>query len=136
MRKTLALTFSTLSTISLLTQAIAQDASLKLPSDPLKFGVFVVQFDPAGTFKLQGDRWPTMNGHWKASSNEIELTMSGGPGGCDGPGKYRVKTEGNHVGFDLVSDECQLRRMIIDRSTWSPVTEIKTKPTRNITRTA
>jgi outer membrane protein assembly factor BamB len=102
----------------------------------MKFGVFIIQFDPGGTFKLQGDRWPTINGNWKGTGNEIELTMSGGPGGCDGPGKYRVRTEGKHVGFDLVSDECQVRRMIIDRSTWSPGTEIKAKPTRNITTTA
>ena len=33
---------------------LAQDSTLKLPSDPLKFGVFIVQFDPGGTFKLQG----------------------------------------------------------------------------------
>jgi outer membrane protein assembly factor BamB len=136
MRRTLhaALAFSTFSI--LLTQTFAQDATLKLPSDPLKFGVFIVQFDPAGTFKLQGDRWPPLNGNWRGSNNEIELTDSGGPGGCAGPGRYRVRTEGTSIGFDLVSDECQVRRMIIDRSTWAPATETKAKPTRAITRTA
>ena len=138
MRRTLALAFTALSTISMVsfTPASAQESTLKLPSDPMKFGVFIIQFDPGGTFKLQGDRWPTINGNWKGASNEIELTMSGGPGGCAGPGKYRVRTDGNHVGFDLVSDDCQVRRMIIDRSTWSPATEIKAKPTRTISRTA
>src|SRR5215813_3393477 len=93
MRRALALAFSTLFTLSLALLTQGQDPTVKLPADPLKFGVFIVQFDPGGTFKLQGDRWPTMNGNWKATGNEIELTMSGGPGGCDGPGKYRVKKE-------------------------------------------
>lgn len=114
----------------------AQQSSLVLPSDPLKFGVFVARFDPGGTFTLQGDRWPALNGNWKSNGTEIELTMSAGPGGCGGPGRYRVRREGNRVGFDLVSDECQVRRMIIDRSTWSPATESTAPPPRNIVRTA
>lgn len=114
----------------------AQQPTLTLPSESLKFGVFVARFDPGGTFTLQGDRWPALNGNWKSVGNEIEITMSGGPGGCSGPGRYRVRMEGSHVGFDLVSDECQVRRMIIDRSTWSPATEIKALPPRPIVRTA
>jgi outer membrane protein assembly factor BamB len=113
----------------------AQQAELKLPSEPMKFGVFVVRFDPGGTFTLQGERWPALNGNWKSNGNEIELTMSGGPGGCDGPGRYRVRLEGDHLGFDLVEDNCQVRRMIVDRSTWAPTTEVRTIPTRTIART-
>ncbi len=120
----------------LITTIAAQETTLKLPTESLKFGAFVAQFDPGGTFKLQGDRWPPLNGNWKAFGNEIELTMSGGPGGCQGPGRYKVRLEGNHVGFDLVSDECQIRRMIVDRSTWLPATEAKTTPAREIKATA
>jgi outer membrane protein assembly factor BamB len=127
---------SLLLTLVLGASCLAQQTNLNLPTESLKFGVFVARFDPGGTFTVSGDRWPTMKGNWKTNGNEIELMMSGGPGGCDGPGRYRVQTEGSHIGFDLVSDQCQLRRMIIDRSRWSPATEVKTLPARAIVRTA
>src|SRR6266850_2259501 len=114
----------------------AQQATPQLPSDPLKFGVFVVRFDPGGTFSLQGERWPSLSGTWKITGNdEIELTMTGGPGGCDGPGRYQFGVAGGRVTFNLVSDECVPRRMIVGGSTWSPAGESKTIPVRNITRT-
>ncbi|HET6974818.1 MAG TPA: PQQ-binding-like beta-propeller repeat protein [Pyrinomonadaceae bacterium] len=95
-----------------------------LPSDPLKFGAFVARFDPAGTFTLEGKGWPKLGGSWKnLDAGQVELAMSGGPGGCDVPGKYRFNSEGNHVSFDVVKDECMPRRMIVDRSTWIPATE-------------
>jgi outer membrane protein assembly factor BamB len=103
-------------------RASAQE-DLKLPTHPLKFGVFIAQFDPAGTFKVSGDRWPTLSGNWKATGSEIELSMAGGPNGCEGPGRYQVAGDGKHVTFSLVSDGCVPRRMILDRSTWSPVDE-------------
>ena len=114
----------------------AQQADLKLPAEPMKFGVFVAQFDPAGTFTIQGDRWPKLTGNWKGVGSEIELTIPTPPPGCAGAGKYKVRKDGTHVGFDVVSDECQVRRMIIDGSVWAPTTEAKTIPTRNIARTA
>ena len=101
----------------------AQQVDLKLPTHPLKFGVFVAKFDPAGTFTVSGDRWPTLSGSWKGTGSEIELSMSGGPNGCEGPGRYQVNGDGKHVTFNLVSDGCVPRRMILDRSTWSPVDE-------------
>ncbi|MCA1607803.1 MAG: hypothetical protein LC775_20585, partial [Acidobacteria bacterium] len=75
-----------------------------LPSEPLKFGVFVVRFDPSGTFSLKGDRWPSLSGNWKSFGSEIELSMTGGPGGCDGPGRYQYQVSGARVTFSLVSD--------------------------------
>ena len=114
----------------------AQQSDPKLPTEPMKFGVFVARFDPGGTFTFQGEGWPALNGNWKSNGNEIELTMSGGPGGCDGPGRYRLRQEANHLGFDLVSDECQVRKMILDRSTWAPASEIKSIPTRTISLTS
>ena len=124
----LALTFATYN-------ATAQQPDLQLPSEPLKFGVFVAQFDPAGTFTIQGDRWPKLNGSWKAVGSEIELTLAPAPPNCDGAGRYKVTREGTRVGFELVSDNCQVRRMIIDQSTWSPASEIKTIPVRSIAHT-
>jgi len=114
----------------------SQKADMKIPSSPLKFGVFVARFDPAGTFKLEGDRWPTMNGNWKISGDEIEMSMSGGPKGCDGPARYKLQTDGKHITFDLISDDCTPRRMILDRSTWSPASEAKAIAPRRIVRTA
>ena len=114
----------------------SQQADVQVPSSPLKFGVFVAQFDPGGTFKLEGDRWPTLAGSWKIKGGEIELSTSGGPKGCDVPARYRIQSDGSHVSFDLVSDDCMPRRMIFDRSTWSPASEAKTKTPRNIVRTA
>jgi outer membrane protein assembly factor BamB/protein tyrosine phosphatase (PTP) superfamily phosphohydrolase (DUF442 family) len=107
-----------------------------LPSHPLSFGVFVARFDPAGTFTLEGDRWPKLNGSWKIQGDEVELAMSGGPGGCDAPGKYRFNSDGKRVSFDVVADECIPRRMIVDRSTWLPAGETVTRPPRKITNTS
>ena len=116
--------------------ATAQQPTAQLPSAPIKFGAFVARFDPGGTFTLQGQGWPALNGNWKSTGVEIELTMSGGPGGCDGPGRYQFRVDGSRVSFDVVSDSCMVRRMIIDRSTWIPATETVARPPRNIVRTA
>jgi outer membrane protein assembly factor BamB/protein tyrosine phosphatase (PTP) superfamily phosphohydrolase (DUF442 family) len=104
-----------------------------LPAHPLKFGIFVAQFDPAGTFTIEGDRWGKFSGSWKnVAANQVELTVSGGPKGCDAPAKYRFDSDGNHVSFDVVADECVPRRMIIDRSRWIPASETVTAPPREI----
>jgi len=115
-----------------LAAATAQEAVVQLPSYPLAFGAFIARFDPGGTFSLQGKGWPSMNGNWKSQGAEIELSMSGGPGGCDGPGKYHLGIEGKRVSFTLVSDDCRVRQMILDRSNWSPAGEMKTLPTRRL----
>ena len=106
-----------------------------LPTNPLTFGAFVVRFDPAGTLTLEGDG-DKLNGNWKTQGDEIEFAMTGGPGGCDGPGKYRFNTDGRRVSFDLISDECVPRRMIVDRSTWLPIGEAVVRPPRKITLTS
>jgi outer membrane protein assembly factor BamB/protein tyrosine phosphatase (PTP) superfamily phosphohydrolase (DUF442 family) len=115
---------------------IEKHRQASLPSQPVTFGVFQARFDPAGTFTIEGDRWPKLNGSWKSQGSEIELSMAGGPGGCDGPGKYRVNTDGKHISFDLVSDECKPRTMILDRSTWLPAGEAAGRAPRKITRTS
>ena len=109
---------------------------VQLPAQTLKFGVFTARFDPAGTFSLEGQGWPSMNGTWKASGSEVEFLLSGGQAGCQGPGRYRYNVESDRVSFSLVSDDCVRRRMILDRSSWVPVTTKKLIPERRITRTA
>ncbi|HEV3468700.1 MAG TPA: PQQ-binding-like beta-propeller repeat protein, partial [Pyrinomonadaceae bacterium] len=117
-------------------RARGRQAEARVPSHTLTFGVFTARFDPGGTFTLEGDRWPALGGNWKGRGDEVELTTRGGPEGCGGPGRYRVRVEGRRVSFSLVSDDCEPRRMILDRSTWSPPGEAEPAPARRITRTA
>lgn len=114
----------------------AQQLGAQLPDYPLKFGAFVIRFDPGGTFSLQGKGWPALNGNWKLEGSQVELMVSGGPGGCDGPGKYGVRNEGSRLIFNLVTDECRVRKIILDRSSWLPDSEKVTLPERQILRTA
>jgi outer membrane protein assembly factor BamB/protein tyrosine phosphatase (PTP) superfamily phosphohydrolase (DUF442 family) len=107
-----------------------------LPSQPLTFGAFALRIDPAGTFTLESKDWPKINGNWKTNGSEVEFTITGGPDGCNGPGKYRFETDGKHVGFNLISDECKPREMILDRSTWIPVGETVARPPRKIANTS
>src|SRR3989442_15826971 len=116
--------------------ATAPPAASQIPSSPVSFGVFTARFTPDGTFTLEGDRWPSFKGSWKADGEAIELLTSGGPDGCDGPGRYRVRLDDGRLSLDLVSDGCAPRRMILDRSTWSPPGEKKSVPERRIVRTA
>src|ERR1044071_8261744 len=106
-----------------------------LPVNPMSFGAFTARFDPAGTFTIEGDRWPKINGTWKDLGSEVEILMSGGPDGCAGPGKYRYETDGKHLSFNLVSDDCKPRQMILDRSTWRPSDEVVAKHAREIVST-
>ena len=125
--------------LALLVSAVfAQQVAPTLPSDRLKFGAFVVRFEPGGTFTLQGQGWPTINGNWKTNGAVVELTMSGGPGGCDGAGRYeyRVDSDSNkRLSFKLVADECAVRRMIVDGSIWTPAEEARVIPARRISLT-
>jgi outer membrane protein assembly factor BamB len=115
---------------------LAQQGVTTLPAAPLKFGVFLARFDPGGTFTLKGDRWPPLNGNWKTDGAVVEFTMSGGPGGCDGSGRYEFRVDSaQHVTFKLVSDECEVRRIIVDGSTWSPAEEARVTSVRRITLT-
>ena len=115
---------------------IGQQANVQLPSYPLRFGVFVARFDTGGTFTLEGDGWPSLKGSWKSKGDEIELSTSGGPAGCEGSGQYRLRMDGSRISFNLISDDCTPRRMILDRSIWSPATEVKIKTPRRIVRVA
>ncbi len=117
-------------------QVFAQQASSSLPSHPLKFGAFTVRFDTGGTFTLQGQGWLALSGAWKSEGSEVVLSMTGGPGGCDGPGRYRYTVKDTKVSFAFISDECRVRRMILDGSTWIPAEEKTTPAVREIVRTA
>lgn len=112
-------------------QAIQQN-NFDLPTTPMKFGAFSARFNSDGTFALDGTGWPPFGGTWKLQGEEIEIVSAKPPKGCDGAGRYRLRKEGAKISFNLVSDECQPRRMVIDRSTWSPAEEAKAIPQRQI----
>jgi outer membrane protein assembly factor BamB len=117
---------------------LAQQVSTAPPSHPLKFGAFVARFDPGGTFSVEGQGWPPLKGNWKTNGAVIELTISGGPGGCDAAGRYdyHVTDNGKNLNFTLISDDCVVRRMIVADSNWTPAAEPRTVPSRQITRVA
>ena len=106
-----------------------------LPSGPLTFGAFTATFAQGGAFSLEGQGWPAFKGTWTTAGDAVEITTPGGPKGCTGPGRYTFKVEGRRVAFTLQSDACEPRRMILDRSTWSPVGTPAEAVTRRIVRT-
>jgi outer membrane protein assembly factor BamB len=95
-------------------------AQSTLPSGPLVIRAFTLRFDPAGTFTLAGEGWPSMAGTWTASGRDVTLQSTAGPDGCSRPGRYAFAIEGPRVTFNLIADDCVPRRMILDRSEWYP----------------
>src|SRR5262245_53568016 len=116
--------------------ALAAPQPSPMPSGPLVFGAFGARFGADGVFTIEGQGWPAFKGSWKAAGDQIELVTPGAAGGCDQVGRYRFTTDSAHVTFDLVSDACEARRMILDRSTWRPSGEALKNPERQIVRTA
>lgn len=105
-----------------------------LPSAPLTFGFFTIQFAADGAFTLKGDGWPTFAGTWTSASGTITLTTPG-IAKCEPQASYRYRVEAGRVQLDLVSDECTPRRMILDRSAWRPLGEAERIPPRRIVAT-
>ena len=114
--------------------ALAQPA---IPTGPLAMRDFRLQFDPAGTFTLGGDRgWPPISGTWSATGNEITLKSTPGSKPCANDARYTWSSDGTRFGLDAIADECMERRMILDRSRWLPPGSALTAPARNIIRSA
>lgn len=105
-----------------------------IPTVPLTFGAFAARFGPDGSFSLAGQGWPPLTGTWTVQGAAVEFSTKGGGKGCDGPGRYRFRVEGRHLSLDLISDDCETRRLIMDRSTWRPADEPAPRPVRRITR--
>ena len=107
----------------------------QIPRTPMTFGAFTATFSPDGAFALEGQGWPALTGTWTAAGGTVEIATSGGGAGCAGSGRYAYRVEGGRVAFALESDACEPRRMILDRSTWSPVGAAVPPPSRRIVRT-
>jgi outer membrane protein assembly factor BamB len=114
--------------------ASAPLAQQTLPRGPLVIRAFTLRFDPAGTFTLSGDGWPSMAGTWTTSGTDVTLQLPNGPDGCAGPGRYRFAIDGARVSFTLIADDCTPRRMILDRSQWWPPGVQPAVEARRITR--
>ena len=95
-------------------------AQQSLPTGPLVIRAFTLHLDPAGTFTLSGDGWPSMAGTWSHERPRVTFQLKNGPADCSGAGRYTFSVAGERVGFALVADACTVRRMILDRSEWSP----------------
>jgi hypothetical protein len=110
-----------------------------LPAGQLHYGFFQAQFGADGAFTLEGQGWPAFKGTWKRIGMSIEITtptVSNAPEGCDKPGRYTVTITGSRATFDVATDPCVPRRMILDHSSWLPVGVNETAPERKIARTA
>ena len=107
-----------------------------IPAAPLTFGAFTATFGADGAFSLAGQGWPALKGTWTASGGTVEILTPGGPKGCEGPGRYTFAVERQRATFALQSDACELRRMVLDHSTWVPAGTPRAAATRRIVRTA
>ena len=113
--------------------ASARQGTVALPSTPLTFGFFTARFDPSGTFTLEGEGWPPFKGTWKVEAAFVLSTPD--VRNCAGEGRYRLAVDNGLVHFDVESDGCQPRRMIVDRSTWRPAGTVEPIAARHIART-
>lgn len=115
--------------------SLAGQQASPLPSDPLVFGPNSGRFNGDRTFSIRGQDWRPLDGSWAVEGREIVLTMSSQIEECRGPGRYRFEVTGKRVSFSLVSDDCAMRRMMLDRSTWRPIGDIDPAPDRRIITT-
>ena len=110
-------------------------AQTSVPSGPLAMRDFRLQFDPAGTFTLSNGGGRAQSGRWTIDGAEITLQYLNGPENCSGVARYTLSVEGPRVGLDVILDDCQGRRMALDRSRWLPVGMAPAIPARTIVRT-
>jgi len=118
--------------------ALAQAApapAVILPSQPMRFGAFTAHFDPSGTFTVEGEGWPKLEGTWTMQGAELELRTPPAPKECAQPARYRVDAVDGHPTFALIADPCPTRRVILDRSSWRLASEAVVVPRRQITVT-
>ena len=111
--------------------------SQTLPATPLQYGAFKARFAPDGVLSIQpeGSGLPPLTGTWKTERDELTVMTTGGPPQCAEAGRYRFKIEGTRVALSVVQDECTVRRLVLDGSTWRPVGETPVVAERRTSRT-
>src|SRR5215831_251189 len=91
-------------------EAAAQE--LSLPSVPLHYGFFTVQFAADGTFSFDGEGM-TAKGTWKRAGTTVEIATAGAPDACSKPARYTFSVAGHQLSLELVGDDaCEMRRMV------------------------
>ncbi|MGB2714522.1 MAG: PQQ-binding-like beta-propeller repeat protein [Vicinamibacterales bacterium] len=120
--------------LALLAGVTTASAQQTLPSTPLRYGAFTLKLAQDGALALTAQGWPQFNGTWKAEKDELTVSTTGGPKGCEAAGRYRFRVAGTHLLVTLVADDCVPRRMILHDSTWLPETEAPAIPERKILR--
>ena len=107
-----------------------------LPEGRLTFGAFIAEFDPDGGFRIDGEGWPPMAGTWEVHGTELRLISPDAPDGCSDVGLYAFQARSGSLTLSVTSDDCNPRRMILDRSTWHPQGSVPSIALRQIIRTA
>jgi outer membrane protein assembly factor BamB len=101
-------------------EVVAQQTTPQLPSAPLQYGAFTIQFASDGVFTILAKEWPPFKGSWTVERDEVTLTTTGEPPECTQPGRYRFRVENMRLSLALLSDDCVPRRMVLKDSTWRP----------------
>src|SRR5215203_7026268 len=73
-------------------EVVAQQTTPQLPSAPLQYGAFTMQFASDGVFTILGKEWPPLKGAWTVERDEVTLTTRESPE-CTQPGRYRFRVE-------------------------------------------
>jgi hypothetical protein len=75
-----------------------------------------------------------MAGTWATRGSEVTLQLQSGPNNCTDAGRYTFAVVGARVSFNVIADACAPRRMILDRSEWSPAGVQRVSEARRIVR--
>jgi outer membrane protein assembly factor BamB len=121
------------------TAVVAQQkpsAAQSIPPVPLSYGFLSATFAADGTFIITGQGWPKLAGTYKTANGEIEVVLATPMTGCAENGKYRYAVDGKRVTFELVTDTCQVRKMMLGGSSWLPEGEKPPIPERRLVRSA
>jgi outer membrane protein assembly factor BamB len=104
--------------------AAGSQSESPLPTGPLVFGGFSGEFNPDGSFSIEGRGWPTLTGTWTLDGKALDLSLGDAPRGCAAPARYTFEVSDGRLHLSLSgTDACMPRRMILDGSTWRPADE-------------
>ena len=131
----------------------AQQAVSSMPSGVLEYMTYTARFVSDGRFEITGtieDMGFRFDGTWSRTGDRLELrgsldaaaaklfAMTGMPAEamvCAGSATYRVGADSADVTFDAVSDACEPRRLVLDRTRWRPAGTAARPPARNFVAT-
>ncbi len=111
----------------------APQQAAPLPAGELAHGMFLGRFSQEkNSVEISGGDFPPLIFSMEIEGSEIRLTSTEAPEGCRGPGRYGFDVEDGVLHLNLISDECGLRRTVLDNSAWRPSDRPYTYPERAI----